>query len=211
MRLILSVVALLVCGGLCLGDDCRRARTVYQTYAAPAYQYTPAYTPAYQQNYNQVVLVPKVIEVASYADHSYSIDSYYQQSLLADAIVGRLLRMQQIALVSGKPVEPSVQPSVQPMPLAQRQMPQADLDVKRPSSYQSAELVQVVQQSCIKCHTGAAPRLPLLTTDGKLLDLPRSQCLDLYYRVNTGTMPKAAAPVDDKFMPLLAKWVEASK
>lgn len=228
-RLIAVIFVLAGAASTSLADDCYRSRAVYQTYATPTYyaptyytpyQYTPAYNYAYP-SYAATVYVPKVLEVEVQRDHYYSIDTYYQQSLLADAIVGRLVQRQQaIDAKSAEPPPQPVQPAIQPAPVIRQPLPQPAqvpgrvplfLDRNRPSAYQNAELIAMVQAKCVKCHT-AEQKMPLLTPDGKsLLDLTKCAALDTYFRCNTGDMPKTAPPVEDKFMPFLAEWARQSK
>lgn len=195
-------------------NDCIRSRAVYQTvqtqYVAPAVVAVPSYQ--YTNNYATTLLVPQVLEVPTYApNHVYSISEGYQAAQVIEAM-GKVLKEQRDAL-QGQPAQQPPpapqQPAPVPQPLVQPQSrPQSS---GRPSSFQDPNLVSLIQSSCVKCHQ-AQNKMPLLTPDGKgLLDLTRQQALTTYWLVNTGAMPKTAPPVDDKFMPLFSKWIEASK
>lgn len=198
----LAVIILLAFGGGAHAQNCQRSRAVYTTYQAQAYYPTYAAT----------VYVPKVVKVEVQRDHYYSIDPI--------GAIQRLLKQEREAWQATQeapqpsqpappaPQPPPVVPAPQPTVLPQRTL---FLDRNKPSTFQDASLVAVIQQSCVKCHN-AEQKMPLLTPDGKmLLDLTRCAALDVYFRVNTGNMPKTAPPVDDKYMPLFGKWIEASK
>lgn len=224
MKRLIAVVLILAGGGsVALADDCYRSRAVYTTYQAPTY-YTPyQYTPTYYASYAATVYVPKVLEVEVQRDHYYSIDQPTQ--IIRE--IKYLLKQEREGNVGQPPPEPiqpapvAPQPVVPAQPVPQRQIapPQAQapvrtplfLDRNRASAYQNAELIGMVQAKCVKCHT-AEQKMPLLTPDGKsLLDLAKCAALDVYFRCNTGDMPKTAPPVEDKFMPLLAEWARQSK
>lgn len=211
-RLLAVAVILFGAASISLAGDCPRSRVVYSTYKAPTY-YAPYQYTNYYPTYAATVYVPKVLEVEVQKDHYYSIDPI--------GAIQRLLKQEREGWVAqGQPaaVQPAPQPPV-PQPLPQRQSIQAPvggreamfLDRNRPSAYQNPELVAMIQASCVKCHQ-AEQKVPLLTPDGtKLLDLTKCGAMDVYFQCNTGSMPKTSAPVDDKYMPLLAEWVRQSK
>ena len=223
MRIIvLSLIAILgLVSTITAGDDCYpRCRTIYPTYyqqpyynPAPYYEPSPYYDPGYKRYSppyydfplkEQVILVPKAIEVEVHRDHYYSIDSYYQQSLLADAIVGRLM------LMNGK---------TQSTPVAQTR-PLVNTTTSNPltvsasgtpvSAYQNNELSLAFKTNCASCHNGSQ-HTAFLSADDKLLDLPKSKVLEVFHLVNTGRMPKNQKPLEDKYMALIDAWVGASK
>lgn len=232
MNRMLAVITILAGGTCSLADDCYRSRAVYQTYqtyAAPTYYAPYQYTPAYSYpSYAATVYVPKVLEVEVQRDHYYSIDQPTQiireiKSLLKQEREGNQQPQEpaQPAPVAPQPSQPAPQrqlaPQAQQQLVQQVQAPQAVsraplfLDRNRASAYQNAELIGMIQQKCAKCHA-AEQKVPLLTLDGtKLLDLTKCAALDVYFRCNTGDMPKTAPPVEDKFMPLLAEWARQSK
>lgn len=187
----LSLVIMISSVALVNADDCKRVRTVYPTYTAPTYNQT--YTPT-------ITLVPKVIEVETNRDHYYSLDSYYQQNLLADAIVGRLLQLQK---------KEESKPNLAPMSRASEPVSLAP-STGNASTYQNKELATVLKNSCVKCHNGSTKQA-LLTSDDKLLNLPKNYVLNIYHQVNTGRMPKSAQPLEDKFLPMIDEWVSASR
>ena len=182
--------------------------------SVPTYAYT-------NYAYQQTLLVPQVIEAAVYApNHVYSISDGYQSSQVIDA-VARLIQKERAAMgqpsqlpaqpvQQPQPLPPVPQPTPQPVPQPVQQ-PAARPQYFQPSAYQDATLIGLIQQSCVKCHE-AQHKMPLLTQDGKaLLNLTRQQALTVYWLVNTGAMPKTAPPIEDKYMPLFAKWIEASR
>lgn len=226
-RLIAILVILFAGASVALAGDCKRSRVVYSTYQAPTYYQPYQYTPYYYPTYAATVYVPKVVAVdvqSSYPDHYYSIDQPTQiireiKSLLKQEREGNVAQQPEVVQPPVQPPQPIPQPQAQRHQVQQVQQIQAPvsgraplfLDRNRPSAYQNAELIALVQQKCMKCHD-AEQKMPLLTPDGtKLLDLTKCAALDAYFRVNTGDMPKTSPPVDDKFMPLFAEWARQSK
>lgn len=195
--LIITILSLFVLTINSYADNCNRVRTVYPTYSAPTY-YTPNYyQPYYKEN---IVFVPKAIEVEVHRDHYYSIDTYYQQSLLADAVVGRLLA---IGIKGNEPRSIVANNRGN----GSSNYVNSNTNV---SSYQNQDLVIALKNNCAKCHDGKQ-RTAFLSSDEKLLALPKNKVLEIYHLVNTGKMPKSAAPLEDKYMPLIDQWVDASK
>lgn len=243
MKRLLAVLAVLLLGtSWSIASDCVRSRVVYQTYqpttvvATPFYQYT---APTYATNYayQQVVLVPQIIPVESYASHSYSIDQGYRDYVLlqavkqavAEATGGRGNQQQpepvqqpqyQSPQRQSPPIPPGAQTSPQVLPGPSR--PATGIDRNSPSAFQDANLIGIINAKCVKCHQ-QQNKITLLTDDGKqLANLTKKQALTVYWMVNTGVMPKTTGPVKldkdgkpipevpDEYMPLFAKWVEAS-
>jgi len=189
------VLSLLALASLCslAAADCNRVRSVYasysKTYVAPV-QY----------------IVPQVIAVEVQRQHYYSIDGAYQQSLLADAIVGRLLQLQMGATKGTERREPGPGNGSP----GGSYLGGAVAGQLGASNYQSPELAAALKNACLKCHDGKV-RTAFLSSDDRLLDLPKSKVCEIYRLVNTGKMPKGASPLEDKYMPLIDAWVEGSK
>jgi hypothetical protein len=219
MRCFLAVVFLTLAVGSLQADDYCRPRTVYQTYAAPVYQApTYQYTPAY--NYQQIVLIPKAVPVdvqSSYPDHYYSIDPSVATERIMKATAEIMLKQRDADRQDFGHGSPAPQPNpVTPGPAPLRAPAPAPLAQPLPSTgprasaYQDAELIGLIQNRCVKCHQ-AEQKMALLTPDGKLMDLTKAQALNTFWLVTTNQMPKTAPNVEDKFMPLFSKWIEASK
>jgi len=228
--LFLSLLALLAIGSV-RADDCVRSRAVYSTYIAPSVVAVPTYAYTTNYAYQQTLLVPQVLEVATYApNHVYSISSEFQAAQFLDAVTRHDKEIRD-SLQQGQPTgqlpqqpppQPVQAPPVAPVPQPVQQpavQPRASMGPVRPSAFQDANLIALIQSKCVKCHSPGSKRLQLLTTDGKgLADLSRLESLTTYWMVNTGAMPKTTEPVDpakpevpDSAMPLFAKWIEASK
>lgn len=221
------IIALLLTLGLVLNtyaEDCVRVRTVYPTYNCTTPYVAPYVAPyaapvtTYYPVKDQVVFVPKAIEVEVHRNHYYSIDQYYQQSLLADAVVGRLLAIQfKSGITNSAPTnsaptynQPTYIPPTNGTPAVNNVPTTSGPIPVGVSNFQNPELAGAFKNSCIKCHDGKQ-RTALLTSDDRLLDLPKSKVLEVYHLVNTGKMPKGDKALDDKFMPLIDQWVGASK
>jgi mono/diheme cytochrome c family protein len=184
------------------------------TYVAPAkYVYPVQAAQAYKQ---EILLVPKAIEVEVQRKHYYSIDPYAQQNLLADAIVGRLIRMNALTAPAmaappgmvipqqAAPVQPI---GAQPAPM----MPPAADDTPRAGAYQDPKVLAVVTASCAKCHGAASKNTKLLTVDGKLNDLPAGKIWECFALVNSGEMPKASKSLDDESVKLFYAWAKNAR
>lgn len=173
-----------------------------------------------------IVLVPKAIEVEVHRDHYYSIDSASQQSLLADAIVGRMLLLMEKRAGGGVSGE---------KPAARRRgvgsdgtgasdgsgtegtsapprMPRADEPSSlRAGAYQNAALLKAVKDSCVKCHGAASKQTRLITADGKLPDLPAGKVWECFGLVNTGEMPKNGEALPDPVVKLFYDWAKKAR
>lgn len=221
MRFVAACVAMLVPAAYSLADDYCRPRAVYQqtyaapVYAAPTYQYTPAY------NYQTVVLVPKAVAVdvqSSYPDHYYSIDPSVSTERIMRATADIMLKQRdadrQDFGQAAPPPQPTLPAPTAPPPAPARTPARSAQPLPssgpRASAYQDAELIGLIQNRCVKCHQ-QEQKMALLTPDGKLMDLTKAQALSTFWLVTTNQMPKTAPNVEDRFMPLFSKWIEASK
>lgn len=219
MRFIVACFALCVLAGYSLADNYCRPRTAYQqTYAAPVYQ-APIYqyTPAY--NYQTVVLVPKAVPVdvqSSNPDHYYSIDPSVATERIMRATADIMLKQRDADRQDFGQVAPPTQPAPPPNPVTPPPVSARSPRAAAPSpsggasAFQDPKLASLIQNRCVKCHI-AEKKMALLTPDGKLMDLSREQALLTFWLVETKAMPKTAPSVEDEFMPLFSKWVEASR
>jgi len=187
MKRVLSVIVVSLTTSIALADNCHRVRAI--NCVAP------------------VKAVVPVVEVQR--NHYYSIDSYYQQSLLADAIVGRFLQLQ-MKHQNGTQRPTTSDNSNNNISTIPNGVPNGNILPIGISSYQNSDLASALKNNCAKCHDGKT-RTAFLSQDDKILDLPKYKVLEVYHLVNTGKMPKAGPPLEDKFMPLLDAWVGGSK
>lgn len=187
-----------------------RPRIVYSSYHhyAPVTSY-PSY--AYKQHYyydyghEKIILLPKVVEVEVHRDHYYSIDPYYQQSLLADAIVGRLLQAQNktAPVRTGYPSTPVTTPPSSPTKKGSQEV--------KAGSYQEPKLLKVINDSCVKCHGANSSNIALVTADGKLADISEGEAWKCFGLVNSGEMPKASKSLNDEQVKLFYEWAKNAR
>lgn len=172
-------------------DDCNlRPRTVYNTYTPPVYN-------------QQIVLVPKVIEVEVHRDHYYSIDQNYNAANIIREL--RLLLAEQKGQPPQSQQQPNPSPQVQP-----KKEDVVTSQGRGPSPFQKPELVKIVNDSCVKCHTSGS-KYPLVTADGKLIDLPEGKANKAFRMVNAGEMPKSSKALDDSSTKLFYDWAIAQE
>jgi hypothetical protein len=174
----------------------------------PLYYYKDGYYYPYKEK-KKVVVVPKAIEVETYRNHYYSIDPYMQQNLLADAIVGRLIRMQgekANLTVVPNPGTPTPLPNPTPLPL-----PNPALNDDKPGTFQDAALLTVVKNSCVKCHGTGSKYTKFITADEKLPDLPAGKVWEAFGLVNSGEMPKGGKSLDDDSVKKFYEWAKKAR
>ncbi len=216
MKKVLAILMLCIVPSIILAECNLRARTVYQTYQ-PTY-YAPAYVaptyvaPTYHQEYEKIVLVPKAIKVEVQRNHYYSLDTYAQQNLLADAIVGRLLRVQSEQGGGGGYAAP---PAIKPnnfAPAGPPKMPAAE-DEGPPvaGAHQDPNLLKVLNESCAKCHGANSKYTKLVTADGKIADVRAGKVWESFARVNSGNMPKGGKSLEDASVKLFYAWGEVAR
>lgn len=217
---LIFVLFVVLTGGLALmpevkSSDCNlRSRGTYATYTPTVlyywhggkyhhytsgnhgqlYYYQNGYYYAYHQK-ETIVLVPKAIqvEVAHHRDHYYSIDSYAQQNLLADAIVGRLLRLK-----SEETEAPKSRPKVETKdePKVDVTVPKADTEPVADEN-QDPAFLKVLTNSCAKCHGHASKHMRLVTKDGKIAKISSGDAWECFGLVNSGEMPKGGKSLSD--------------
>lgn len=229
-KILISFVLFAVLTGVVLqpeaqSSDCNlRSRGTYATYTPTTYYYW--YNGAYHhytggnhgqlyyyQNghyyaYHQketVVLVPKAIqvEVSHYRDHYYSIDSYAQQNLLADAIVGRLLRLQNDGKIDSE-APSKAKPKEKEEPVRKVKDPEATPDNAEPvaDENQDPAMLKVVTDSCAKCHGHQSKHMRLVTKDSKLAKISSGDAWECFGLVNSGEMPKGGKSLTDEQVKL---------
>lgn len=244
--LLFVLISLCILAPIKAGDCYIRPRSTYTSYAPTLYSYshgsykkyeaTPSHSDQlyyYKDGYyypyenvkEKIVLVPKAIEVEvqpHYAkrDHFYSVDPYLQQNLLADAIVGRLLRMKDygaggsgtgtspVTVIPSNPILPSA-PVPQPLPAPTVDNP--EYGTPRAGAYQEAKTVAVVTNHCAKCHGPNSKDVKLMTADGKLNDISQGKAWECFGLVNSGEMPKATKSLDDNDVKLFYAWAKNAR
>jgi hypothetical protein len=212
MRKLFVLFIALICLPEAQSSDCNlRSRGTYATFAPNVLYYwnNGAYHQYTSGNHGQlyyyqnghyyayhaketVVLVPKAIqvEVSHSRDHYYSIDSYAQQNLLADAIVGRLLRLQNDnSNTDSKPKSTDVK-TKDPVATPDNSEPIADEN-------QDPAMLKVITDSCAKCHGPQSKHMRLVTKDGKLAKISYGDAWECFGLVNSGEMPKGGKSLTD--------------
>jgi mono/diheme cytochrome c family protein len=235
MKIVVSILLVFITAGVTLGQCNLRTRTTYQSYSVPTtqkaqilyyhsdgyyYQYKGGergplyyyssghYYPYEDYKYKEtVILVPKAIQVEVQRDHYYSINQSARDDLLADAIVGRLLRLQQSQ--QGQPKSDRVTPVNQGS--APKGPKVKDLGDDRAGQYQDPAMVKIVADSCAKCHGVASKYTKFLTTDGKLPDLPAGKVWEAFGLVNSGEMPKGGKSLGDEDVKKFYEWAKNAR
>jgi hypothetical protein len=230
--ILMALLTAIALSPLLLASDCRlRDRTTYATYTkrtlyyyhsghyyeyrggdyGQLYYYEGGYYRPWHKERESIVLVPKAIEVEVHRDHYYSIDPYAQQNLLADAIVGRILRMQSEGKL-GVPAGPGVTPRTKPSDIGpsgpDAAAPTGEL---KAGAYQNADLLKVVNESCVKCHGSTSRYTKLVTADGKLADLPSGKVWECFGLVNSGEMPKGGKSLENDAVKLFYDWAKNAR
>ncbi len=160
--------------------------------------HTPYVAPVYQAAYVQ----PYAVAVATSPDYYYSLNSYYQSSLIADAVIGRLTILNQ------------QQPSPSPLPpIPQKTAPQpAPKDGPPKTSLSNGDtqaLTKLVSDKCLRCHG------PQKSEGG--LDLSRLDAVPIGKRFAAFSlcaaeeMPKGGQPLGDSELRLLYAWARGGQ
>lgn len=159
-------------------------RSCYPTFHAPVINH---------HRHVEQILVPYALPIELTKDYYFSIDSYYRDKLLVDAIVGRLQGD------GGSGIPPKDRTPHHEKPSS---VPTDKLD---PTAVPEG-LVKVVANSCIKCHAkdnpGGRADLSDLSTVGAGL---RWHAHGL---VNSGEMPKGVAALKDEEVLLFYEWAK---
>lgn len=177
--------------------QCRRG--FYGTssyYVAPSY-YTPYKAPTY---YTPPYYYPKIVSLAVAPDYYFSVNSYYRDNLLADAIAFRLLSRQGGAAGAAAGV-PNLVPQAPPQPVMPRVQPGAFRTDVNP------KLIEVVNASCIKCH-GATPSGGASVSLVDLSTVPPGLRWHAHGLVNTGEMPKGGKELGNDVVLLFYEWAK---
>lgn len=145
----------------------------------------PTYRVVERVDHVEKVIVPYVLPVEITKDYYFSINDYYRDKILVDAVAGRV-----VELWKGEKGE--VIPKLTPPEKTSTAVPEG--------------LVKVVEVSCIKCH---GP-----TTPGGRVDLSDLGSVDPGLRwyahglVNSGEMPKGVAALKDEEVLLFYEWAK---
>jgi hypothetical protein len=142
----------------------------------------------------------RVLAVETHNDYYYSVQSYYRDKLLADAVALRVTE-----LIKGGIIDRKVLP-VPPMPSAGEEKPGP---AKTPTRLTiDPKLVKVVEERCLKCHTNEKPDGGLSLED--LSTLSAVTLNKMYRLVNTGRMPKGGEPIRDEEVALFEALAESA-
>lgn len=182
----------------CTGTYCAPTPVVTTTIvAAPAAVVVPTYSAGHSgYDYNNLVVLPAIVN----PDYYYSLQSYYRDKLLVDAIAGRVGDIVGRATATPAPRPPVMPPAVDPgvKPAPSPGAPGAALNKA------SEKLVKLVETNCLKCHSGATAAKGLSLDN---LDvLPEVTRLKCYMLCNTGDMPKGGAAISDEDMKEFLAW-----
>ncbi len=167
------VVAMLLFPATSNADHVQIRRSCYPTYHAE------------HQRIVERVLVPYALPVEITKDYYFSIDSYYRDKLLVDAIVGRLKQ-------ENLPIPKEIDLS----PPDSRNVP-----TTVPEGLES-----IVAKSCIKCHGKDNPGGRVDLSD--LSTVPVGVRWQAHGLVNSGEMPKAVSALEDKAVLLFYEWAK---
>ncbi len=198
-KLIISFITVFLAVNFVEGQYVAR-RGCYSTYI-PQYQvrYNTYNTPVHNYNYHPI---PELVEYRK--DYYFSIDGYYRDKLLVDAIVGRLVQLQSPANPQGhiqnvpKNIVPQNQAPVQPQNPAQNNNGPINTQVK-------PDLQKIVQDKCIKCHSGNNSNRMNLSN---LASLGAGERWYVHGLVNSGEMPKGGPQLTDNEVLLVYEWAK---
>lgn len=202
VAVIKSVLMMLVTPIISVANaDCFvRSRSVYKNCAPVVKQpfvQKQVIVPHKQFNVEQqaVIYVPKAIAVRvnpeTHGNYT-SINDYYRDKLLVDAIVGRMIQLQQQGLLA--PMQQQLQ-----KPNDQKPMPFADLPKHDASNPKEVKLAQIVQVRCISCHNDTNNKGGLSLTD--LTTLSRGMRWEMHGRVASGDMPRGKKALPNEEVP----------
>jgi mono/diheme cytochrome c family protein len=173
----------------------RAALVVHTPYVAPVVT-TYATTAAYVQ--------PYAVAVATSPDYYYSLNSYYQSSLIADAVIGRLTLLNQ--------QQPSPQPTPLP-PIPQRSAPAPAPKDGPPktslSTGDTAALTKLVSDRCLRCH---GPQKSEGGLDLSRLDaVPVGKRFAAFSLCAAEEMPRGGQPLNDEELRLFYAWARGGQ
>ena len=193
-----AVSSILIFLGNIQGEHCGRAFT-HSSYVAPYV--------APVQSYHYVA--PKVIQVPVNQDYYYSVNDYYRDKLLVDALAGRVAELQAskdgeaakyrellemvLKIQTGQPG------NVVPQPAA----PQAKSTAAHP------ELAAYVSAACLKCHGDQKPKGGLSLVDMDAMS--EGARWKMYALVNSGEMPQGGQPAPDGVMKHFYDFAKSAK
>lgn len=222
MRLFLIALLILAMGAApILADGNCYGRNRYTS--AYGYQQQPYYYPP--ADYNGVEKVPFFYSVSDYGQQQVmlSMIQLLQAKIPALTVAGQPGGYQPGGYQQGVQQAPQQLPQQAPQPAVVPQqapqppppvMPKADARGPKASRYQSAELLAVVTESCVRCHGPAKQDggLALVTSDGKsLADLPEGVLWKGHSWVVSGAMPKQGNQIPDEKLRLFYDWASNAR
>ncbi len=201
MKTVFSLACALCVAMVSMADAQVIRRSCYQTYQptyAPTYQAQTYHAPYYQpQYYVQPYALPTYIT----NDYYFSVDSYYRDKLLVDAITGRLTLLG----LTGQPAGPPMQgaprrPAPQPDPIEQPVL----ISTPVPDG-----LKNIVDAKCVKCHGATTPggRANL----SELATVSEGVRWQAHGLVNAGEMPKGLGPLEDAEVLKFYEWAKSAR
>lgn len=128
----------------------------------------------------------RVLRVAVQDDYYYSAQNYYQSSLIADAVVGRLI---------GKGWAPIGPGGIAPAPTDRPVMPPAK-DSRPGGGEVSAALRKSIDTHCLKCHNDDGKKDGGLSLVDPTL-MPEGQRWKMHGYVHIGKMPSGLPAISD--------------
>lgn len=164
--------------------------------------------PVVAVHHNEVVLVPKAVQVVVSPDYYFTVGDAYRDALLADAIAYRILYAQgKVDAPPGNTVPRYSDGKSAPVASAKGSgRTEAPIKTAVPDG-----LVALFTKSCIKCHAGVGPT----GANGIGLDDPsvisEGARWKTYGLVNSGEMPKGGEPVKDDDVKLVYDWAKLAK
>jgi hypothetical protein len=145
----------------------------------------------------------KAIAVPVAYDYYYSVQDYYRDQLLADAIAYRILSR-------GSNAQPAAPVSSQPE--VQAPAPNTP-DVPPPKAMAAGDWKQklsaTITSKCVKCHGGGSVQGGLNLTN--IDAVPELQRATAFALVETGVMPKDGRPVDNEEVTPFFQWLMEAK
>lgn len=186
-RLLTVLGVLLFVSVASAGDVCRRGFYPGQVFHQ-TYNYTPTYyaTETYHEHVDYVPFAIKLHDV-TYLNEYASVQDYYRDSLLADAIAYRLLSVQSKPAVVGSAQQAPYMPEAE----------QAPLPTQGAVTQVSPALRKAVQESCLRCH-GQTPTSGAHKSFSQLETLPPGLRWEMHGRVAAGNMPPSGKELTDQ-------------
>jgi mono/diheme cytochrome c family protein len=207
---ILAVLSVLCFGSLATAGNCYQRVVAFRSYYAPAVTYSYAAPVYVQQDY------VKVQPVAVSPDYYFSLSKDYQTDVLADAVVGRLVRLGLVAVQPGgvgggaRTEQGAVPSGSAPAPPPASSLP-PPRKVDDAEAWRKTPIAGLLAAHCVKCHGPTRAEMGL-RLDGNPEAVPLEKRACAFGRVTLGPefktgMPKDGAQLDDKAIAVFADWV----